>query len=155
MGTLGRGKRPPDRRCATSWLSKSSPSAHREKNAPETFRRNERMICEAMPDLFAHGTTASGNVFRRHVKGQHESVGALEFVRLRTYAIGFDLIGHHHKAIIPRRSPVSDILEHRRFVGHALKALQLDLGGFAAIERCMSLVLVKGPGVNVSLSGLE
>ena len=71
------------------------------------------------------------------------------------FAIGFKLIRHHDEAVVARRAPVLDVLQHRRFIRHALKALKLDLGGLAAIQRRMRLVLVEGPRIDVALGGLE
>src|SRR5579859_122971 len=129
-------------------------SSAQEKARRKKFRRTTKTV-ETKWLSIAHGSLTAGYVFRSHVKSEHESICALELVSLRTFLVSLDLIGHHYEPIISRRSPVLNVLEHSRFVRHTLKALQLDLGSFAAIERCMRLVFVEGPGINVTLGGLE
>ena len=82
------------------------------------------------------------------------------FVPLNSYGVGtlfvgLQLIRHHDEAIVARCSPILDILQHRGFVGHPLKALQLDLGRLAAVECGMGLIFVEGPGVDIALGSLE
>src|SRR5438270_583260 len=130
-------------------------SSAKRKNAPESSDAFQKIIREKLIDLLTHGAARIGNVFRSHVEGQHESVRAFELIRLRAFSIGLKFIRHHDETIVPRRSPVPNVLEHRWIVGHALETLQLDLSSLAAVQRGMSLVLVKGPGVNVAFGGLE
>ena len=95
------------------------------------------------------------NVLRGHVEGEHESVRALELETVRALAIGLKLVRHHHESVIARRSPVFNVLEHRGFIRHALKALEFDLGRLAPVQGRMGLILVKSPGVDVALGGLK
>src|SRR3982750_2838132 len=85
-------------------------------------------------------------IFRRDVEGDHEPVGPLELVRLlplRDLAGRFDLVGHEDEAVVARRAPVLEVVDHYRLAAVvAGEALERQLGGLAAVELCDGVVLV-------------
>src|SRR5205823_10059577 len=106
------------------------------------------------PSLISHRCFLRRDILRRHVKSQHETVSTLELKRVRAFAVGFNLVRHHNEAVVARRPPILDVLKHRLIVGHSLKTRELDLSGFASVQRYMSVIFVGSP-VNAALTGVE
>jgi len=93
------------------------------------------------------------NVFDVMSKVSMKPVSALELERLGAFAVGFNFVRHHHKAVVARLSPSTDFFStgvRWSCPGNASALLR----GLASVKRSVRVVFVRSP-VDAAFASVE
>src|SRR4029453_8565788 len=74
------------------------------------------------------------------VDGNQEAIRPFKLERLVPSAISFDFVRHHEETLVARHTPIFQVLNHDRLIGHSLKFIESDLACFSVAQLRVGMI---------------